>query len=375
MIGNAKLGLLHGQAAAATGALAVVPVEPLAGPGPGQLKSFPRRRSISRKLRALSISTKAWPGRVAILAGSETYTGAAVLAATGALRGGGGLVTLFVPAAVRPMIVSKCPPEIIVRGNRKPTRGVGHSGSTRWWSGAAWAKWIPDRSRLAGVDFEFAGPHRRRCGRPQLHRPIGNPGNPVRTARAHPSSGGIRQTGPGSGRSATRGGGPPICRTQCRHSAAEGLPHDRHPPGGSRYGTIRPAPRRWRPAARATCWQESSEPASRSAMRPWKPPRSSAWLCGRAAEIAMQETTTSEESLTPSDVLRYLGGAFGIGKPPAVDDPSLSRPGSRSARQRPAYRSSRKGPNGSSEAKKAITDLGMKSGRSPGPSAPSCNKR
>ena len=44
-----------------------------------------------------------------------------------------------------------------------------------------------------------------------------------------------------------------------------------------------------------------------------------AWLCGRSAEIAMQDTAVSEESLIPSDVLRFLGGRFGIGNPPAAE--------------------------------------------------------
>ena len=35
-----------------------------------------------------------------------------------------------------------------------------------------------------------------------------------------------------------------------------------------------------------------------------------AWLCGRSAEIALNEPAISEESLTPSDVSRHLGGAF-----------------------------------------------------------------
>jgi NAD(P)H-hydrate epimerase len=35
-----------------------------------------------------------------------------------------------------------------------------------------------------------------------------------------------------------------------------------------------------------------------------------AWLCGRAAEIALDQPEISEESLTPSDVARMLGGAF-----------------------------------------------------------------
>jgi hydroxyethylthiazole kinase-like uncharacterized protein yjeF len=36
----------------------------------------------------------------------------------------------------------------------------------------------------------------------------------------------------------------------------------------------------------------------------------SAWLCGRAAEIALDDARLSEESLTPSDVSHFLGAAF-----------------------------------------------------------------
>jgi len=35
-----------------------------------------------------------------------------------------------------------------------------------------------------------------------------------------------------------------------------------------------------------------------------------AWICGRSAEIALNERHLSEESLTPSDVLNFLGAAF-----------------------------------------------------------------
>ena len=35
-----------------------------------------------------------------------------------------------------------------------------------------------------------------------------------------------------------------------------------------------------------------------------------AWLCGRAAEVALNQENLSEESLTPSDVLHFLGAAF-----------------------------------------------------------------
>jgi NAD(P)H-hydrate repair Nnr-like enzyme with NAD(P)H-hydrate dehydratase domain len=35
-----------------------------------------------------------------------------------------------------------------------------------------------------------------------------------------------------------------------------------------------------------------------------------AWVCGRAAEIAVSHGGCSEESLAPSDVLAHLGRAF-----------------------------------------------------------------
>jgi NAD(P)H-hydrate epimerase len=35
-----------------------------------------------------------------------------------------------------------------------------------------------------------------------------------------------------------------------------------------------------------------------------------AWLCGRAAEIALNHPEISEESLTPSDVANRLGSAY-----------------------------------------------------------------
>lgn len=55
-------------------------------------------------------------GRVGVVAGSRGLTGAAVLCASGALRGGAGLVNLFVTDDVYEIIASIAPPETMVRG-------------------------------------------------------------------------------------------------------------------------------------------------------------------------------------------------------------------------------------------------------------------
>jgi hydroxyethylthiazole kinase-like uncharacterized protein yjeF len=54
-------------------------------------------------------------GHLLIVAGSESYTGAPVLAAHAAARAGAGLVTLAVPKDIYPIIAGKCPPEVMPR--------------------------------------------------------------------------------------------------------------------------------------------------------------------------------------------------------------------------------------------------------------------
>ena len=73
-------------------------------------RSFPR----SLPLRAHDFH-KGQAGRVAIIAGSPGMEGAALLAATAALRGGAGLVTLFVRDVIHAAVVSRACPELMVK--------------------------------------------------------------------------------------------------------------------------------------------------------------------------------------------------------------------------------------------------------------------
>lgn len=67
-------------------------------------------------------------GHLAIIAGSAEYSGAAVLAATAAMRSGVGLVTLFVPEGISGKVAPRLLPEIIIK--TLPDNGSGGFASS-----------------------------------------------------------------------------------------------------------------------------------------------------------------------------------------------------------------------------------------------------
>lgn len=115
MIGAPKCGLLATRAANATGVLVTVAVEPLTPPpGDGLRLTTPGCFEVARMPRPFDFH-KGEAGRVAILAGSARYPGAAALAAAGALRAGAGFVVVFTPPEAVAAVAARCAPEVIVR--------------------------------------------------------------------------------------------------------------------------------------------------------------------------------------------------------------------------------------------------------------------
>lgn len=122
-IANPKIGLLREDAVPFTGSLTLVRVPPLFLHADGEVKGS---RLISAPSAPVVLplrsnrAHKGMTGEVTILAGSTEYPGAAILAATAALRSGVGLVRLDVPCEAYDLVISRCPPEIIVRGVHSP---------------------------------------------------------------------------------------------------------------------------------------------------------------------------------------------------------------------------------------------------------------
>jgi ADP-dependent NAD(P)H-hydrate dehydratase / NAD(P)H-hydrate epimerase len=309
MIGNPKRGLLAAHAADFTGALALVPVEVLASEAAGDLELIAPQTMDTGKAHRPFDFHKGRAGRVSIVAGSLEYSGAAVLAATGALRGGAGLVTLHVPVSAAACISAKCPPEIIVRSYSSALDvlaadcdalvigcGIGTPDEA---FAAALLELIVKSPAPCVLDADALNLIARAGAHGILdERHVLTP-HPGEFRRLAPDLAKLpRET---AARLFTERFSSTLllkgCRTivtkegsalWCNSTGSPGMATGGQ--GDLLAGVI------------GACLASGIAPLEAASF--------SAWLCGRAAEIALQAPHVSEESLTPGEIAALLGGAF-----------------------------------------------------------------
>ncbi|CAN5910503.1 NAD(P)H-hydrate dehydratase [soil metagenome] len=115
-IAYAKTALLTDQATPVVGRLAIAPLQKLLATGSDNTDQVLTSRLLLPQLPRRSFEFhKGLAGRVGIVAGSRGFLGAAVLCASGALRGGAGLVTLYVKEAIYPLLVTQVPSSVMVK--------------------------------------------------------------------------------------------------------------------------------------------------------------------------------------------------------------------------------------------------------------------
>jgi NAD(P)H-hydrate epimerase len=115
-IGFAKSGLLADAATPFVGRLAVLPLDELTARAIGDGDTVATAVSLAPlQPRRHFDMHKGECGRVGIVAGSRGFIGAAILASEACVRAGAGLITLFVTEDIYPIVAATIAPEIMVK--------------------------------------------------------------------------------------------------------------------------------------------------------------------------------------------------------------------------------------------------------------------
>ena len=245
-------------------------------------------------------------GRIGVVAGSEGLTGAAVLSASGALRGGAGLVEVFVPREIYSVVAVAAPPEAMVKpiasyrdllSSKVDVWAIGPGlGSERSDEILELVEQLESPAVIDADALNFVARHLdvlTRCAGPRLLTP-----HPGEMKRLFPSA--------------------PDSRAQTARDFCS-----RYPVAlllkGSRTivyeqnatlsfnttGTPAMATGGMGDVLTGVCAALIGQ-----RLKPYDAGRVGAWICGRAAEIAIRDGGASDESLLPTDVLSHLGRAF-----------------------------------------------------------------
>jgi ADP-dependent NAD(P)H-hydrate dehydratase / NAD(P)H-hydrate epimerase len=306
-IGFAKHGLVADHVIDLVGRLEIIPLSELViAPSPANDVMATRHSLRSILPRRKFGAHKNEFGRVGVVAGSQGFIGAALMTMQGALRGGAGLVEVFVPKDIYPIVAANAPAEAMVKAVRS-YRDLLEQKMDVWalgpGLGRSEAKDIlrlierlaaptvvdADGLNILSADVELL----KRCAGPRLLTP--HPGEMKRLVDP--------------GKMARAG----IARNFADHfsvallfKGARTIVADRgRPLSYNSTGNPGMATGGMGDVLTGVC---AGLIAQRLSL--YDAARVGAWVCGRAAEIAVFEKGESEESVLPRDVLDHLGAAF-----------------------------------------------------------------
>ncbi|HEX4632095.1 MAG TPA: NAD(P)H-hydrate dehydratase [Chthoniobacterales bacterium] len=306
-IANAKHGLVIDSAVNFVGRLEIVPLDDLViTPSPAN-DLMACAHSLSGLLPRRKFSAyKNEFGRIGVVVGSQGFVGAALMTTEGALRAGAGLVELFVPKEIYPIAAAAAPAEAMVKPIRSyrdlleekmdvwalgPGLGTVEAKDLLKLIERATPPMVVDADGLNMLsgDVEIL----KRCAGPRLVTP--HPGEMKRLF----DSGKMSRAGTARNFSETF----PV--TLLFKGARTIVAERERPLSYNSTGNPGMATGGMGDVLTGVCAGLVGQGLSL-----YDAARLGAWLCGRAAEIALFEKDESEQSLQPRDVLANLGGAF-----------------------------------------------------------------
>lgn len=305
-VGCAKSGLIADGALDFVGRLEVVPLPELQPEKNGGAELATPESLRELLPRRLYSSYKNQFGRIGIVAGSRGFTGAAILCSLGALRAGAGLVEVFVPEEIYEIVAAAAAPEAMVKPI-KSYRDLLNEPLDIWAVGPGLGKsraeeilpFIRDARQPMVVDADGLNIL---SGEMEALKKVQGP----RLLTPHPGE--MKRLFPNENRS--------------RADLAEKFSAEYKVTlllKGSRTLVAE--------AGRLLSYNTTGNPGMATGgmgdiltgvcagllgakLIPNEAARIGAWVCGRAAELAIFNGTASEESLLPRDVLDHLGLAF-----------------------------------------------------------------
>ncbi|MEP6685945.1 MAG: NAD(P)H-hydrate dehydratase [Verrucomicrobiota bacterium] len=306
-IGLAKKGLVADGATNYVGRLEIVPLADLHATGSDSDGIVATASSLHGLLprREFDVHKNQF-GRIGIVAGSKGFTGAALMCSLGALRGGAGLVEVFVPEEIYPIIAAAAAPEAMVksittyRSLLEEPVDVWAVGPGLGKSQAAEVLELIERAEKPmvvdadGLNILAGRPETlSRCAGPRLITP-----HPGEMKRLFPSN--------------------EISRAETVAKFCEKYPVTLLLKGSRTIVGERDRPQSFNTTGNpgmATGGMGDVLTGVCAALigqgfSLYDAARVGAWVCGRAAEMAIFNGNASEESLLPRDLLDYVGAAF-----------------------------------------------------------------